>query len=331
MSRLGITERPTEDLDFLLERYVPGSCDWILRDKSFMTFLEDQSPRTSVLHITGHPGAGKSVLASFMIQHLAENLEKPVQFWYFRYDDQVKRSIRQCLLSLALQLANCVPEYQHRLTSMMGDIDSITRFDNRSIWQKLFVSTLEKLGTAVGPVYWVIDAVDESESSQTFLGYLAFLRQVKFPLRIVFLTRPQTVTRHFDKLKASLPAGRTFQVSMATPETSLELYIADELAYSPWPDVIKTRITKSLLAKSQGNFLWLTLVIKKLVDCDTVEDLEESLEETPWELVELYERMEMDLAHGLEAKEPKGKEPDKDIRLLRAILAWVTCASATLL
>lgn len=326
MSRLGIAERPTDDLDSSMESYVPGSCDWILTHETFTSFLDDQTARPSVLHVTGHPGAGKSMLASFLIHHLAEELERPVQFWYFRYDDQEKRSVRQCLLSLALQMANCIPEYFHWLTSMTSDIESITRIDNRSIWQKLFVNSLDKLGAVAGPVHWVIDAVDESESSQAFLGYLACLRQAKFPLRIVILTRPQTVTRHFDKVKASLPPGRTFQVEMAPPEASLEVYVTNELADSPWSDIVRTKITKSLLAKSQGNFLWLTLVINRLVDCDTVEELEEALEETPWELVEVYSRMEMALADALESKDLKGKHPEKDVRLLRTILAWVTCA-----
>ena len=113
MSRLGNVETPTEDLENSLEAYVPGSCDWILGHETLTSFLDDQAARPSVLHVTSQPGAAKSMLASFLIQHLADELELPVQFWYFRYDDQAKRSVRQCLLSLALQMAKCVPQY-HR-------------------------------------------------------------------------------------------------------------------------------------------------------------------------------------------------------------------------
>jgi len=100
---------------------------------------------------------------------------------------------------------------------MTGSIEAVARLGNRSIWQKLFVNTLHKLGAAVGPVHWVINAVDECESPQAFLGYLTLLGKVEFPLRIVFLTRPQTVTRHFDRVKAFLPLGRCCNIELAPP------------------------------------------------------------------------------------------------------------------
>lgn len=40
-------------------------------------------------------------------------------------------------------------------------------------------------------------------------------------------------------------------------------------------------VTATLLKKSQGNFLWLSLVTKELVNYDTAEELEQVLEETP--------------------------------------------------
>ncbi|KAI1329427.1 hypothetical protein F5Y16DRAFT_417831 [Xylariaceae sp. FL0255] len=319
MSRLGAMGRPREVLDNLLEQYVRGSCDWILTDKTFTSFVEDERPQTSILHITGQPGTGKSVLASFLIQHL-EDMSVPIQYWYFKHDDQSQRSNRQSLLSLACQCFESLPAYADRLLAMVKDIASIARSDIRSLWQKLFISPLDKT-TARDPMFWVIDALDESESAQAFLGLLASLKNVKFPLRVIFLTRSHTVTRHFEKLKAAIPANRIFQINLATPKNSLQLYIEEKLDEVPWPSELKESITASLLHKSQGNFLWLSLVLRELISCDTSEQLEGVMEETPWELVDTYRRIEQSVADDLRpADEP----------LLQAILSWVTCSERQL-
>lgn len=248
LNRLGVVVQPMDTYDSMLEQYMPGSCDWILSNEHFVSFLSDQSTQASVLHINGLPGSGKSILASFIIQHLEGRLELPTQYWYFRYDDHSKRSNRQCLLSLAVQALHSVPGYSNRLRSIGKDVDSIARSDLRSLWNKLFFGILDKIAqTETRPVYWVIDAVDESESAHAFLGLLGNLRALRFPLRVIVLARFQTVSKQVDKLKSSLPLGRLKELSMAAPKESFDLYISEKLDLTPWPDDLKERITTKLL------------------------------------------------------------------------------------
>ncbi|KAI7773485.1 hypothetical protein LA080_010575 [Diaporthe eres] len=250
LDRLGVVGQPMETSDSLLEQYMPGSCDWILSNEQFISFLSDRSTQASILHINGLPGSGKSVLASFIIQHLEERLELPTKYWYLRYDDHLKRSNRQCLLSLAVQALHSVPGYSNKLRSIGKDVDSIARSDLRRLWNKLFFGILDEIEEAgTHPVYWVIDAVDESESAQAFLGLLGNLRTLRFPLRVIVLARFQT--------------------------------------------------------KSQGSFLWLSLVVKELVTCDTDEQLQLVLDETP------------------------NLRP-ADINLCKSILSWVVCSERQL-
>lgn len=188
MNRIGIVPRPTDSTEILAEKYVWGSCDWVLAHQQFCSFVEDDKQQPSILHITAPPGSGKSVLAAFLVQHF-ENMDQSVQYWFFKYNDQLKKSIRQGLLSLAFQIAEQHSEYSNRLVSLGEDMDSIARSDLRSLWTKLFITTLDRLAGKSPPLYWVVDAVDECESAQTFLNLLASLRGSRVPLRECFSWR----------------------------------------------------------------------------------------------------------------------------------------------
>lgn len=259
------------------------------------------------------------MLASSLIRHL-ESTGLSTQYWFFRHDEY--RATRQCLLSIAFQIAYASSDYAHRLLALAHDIDSIARSDLRSLWQKLFLNLLGKLGSSdPPPLYLVIDAVDECESAQAFFGLLGSLKGFRYPLRFILLSRSQSIAKPFDKLKASLPLGTVTQTVAVSPQDSLRLSISQELEFTSWPDDLKVTITESLLDRCQGNFLWLSLVIKELICCDTVEELERVLQETPWELLELYERMEKTIVRDLKPS---------DSALIRAIMAWVTCSERQL-
>lgn len=241
-------------------------------------------------------------------------------YWFFRHDEY--RATRQCLLSIAFQIACSSPDYSHILLALANDIDSIARSDLRSLWQKMFLNIFGKLGSSnPTPLYWVIDAVDECESAQAFFGLLGSLKGIRYPLRVILLSRSQSIAKPLDKLKASLPLGTVAQTLGVSPQDSLRQSISQELEVTSWPDDLKTTVTESLLDRCQGNFLWLSLVIKELSCCDTVEELERVLQETPLELLELYERMEKTIVRDLKPS---------DSALIRTIMAWVACSERQL-
>ncbi|KAI0156467.1 hypothetical protein GGR57DRAFT_82780 [Xylariaceae sp. FL1272] len=316
---IGIDDWSAQDLDLLLERCVAHSCQWIVSTPEYRTWINDTSSKSTFLHITGHPGSGKSILAAFLVTEI-KSYNYDVQYFFFKHDDQHKRSARRFILTLVYQIASQLPTYRERLEALLENRSAILKSDARTLWQKLVVGLLLKV-LPDRPIVWIVDALDEAENSQLILTFFQSLTQQSFAIRVMFLSRPNTVARSVERLKWAAGPQDFQQITMLAPDESLLSYIRQELQLTNWDTSLKEQVTASLLSKSNGNFLWLFLVMKELVDCDTESAVELALSETPAELSAVYGRIERTLSADLRPE---------DIRLAKAILHWITCSERQL-
>lgn len=313
-------ERYKADLECDSQLYVPGSCDWILDDLHFRGWLSDDSLEPSILKLSGSPGSGKSVMAGFLVTHL-EEIQKNVQYFFFRYNEEAKRSIAVCLKMLAYQIALCMPEYRRKILPLLEDKNALARNDARGVWQRAFVNILAKMDLDE-PLFWVIDAVDECESAQILLNLLPALKEQSIPVKIIFLTRPQASLSAFERLRYKF--GSDFRQTEVVPtREGQKLFIEQELegAYGEWPQNFVNNVKDDLLRKSKGNFLWLTLVTEELRRCATEKPLEEVLSQPPEDLVGVYSRIVNSIAKTYS---------EGELQTAKRILIWITCAESQL-
>lgn len=94
---------PNTDYIFFRDSWVPGTCAWIQEQSQFSSWLDDPSQSPQLLWVRGLPGSGKSVLSSFIINHLAE-LERFCQYFFVRFGDHNKSTLGSMLSSLAFQV-----------------------------------------------------------------------------------------------------------------------------------------------------------------------------------------------------------------------------------
>ncbi|KAJ7145178.1 hypothetical protein C8R43DRAFT_1070316 [Mycena crocata] len=100
-------------LDLLCARQA-GTGDWLLRTTTFDSWLDGSG---KALWLSGIPGAGKTVLASMIIEHLS-NIQQPTRIglaWvYFDYKEESTQTPHAIFLSITRQLADSSPElYNH--------------------------------------------------------------------------------------------------------------------------------------------------------------------------------------------------------------------------
>lgn len=309
---LSVHKTPDSDFNFFRDRWVPGTCEWVLDHKAFTAWTEDQHCRPRVLWIHGNAASGKSILSSFIIDHLAQK-ELPCHYFFIRFLDQKKRTISMVLRSLACQIANNLPAYARSLSQLEAAVADLKNADYRSVWQWLFKQTLFQLDIR-RPVFLVIDGVDEADSPSSIIRLFSELSLTTIPLRVLIVSRKtHEISSAFVKL------GK--QVHMETIRTEgnahdFKSYISHEMDLAG-EDSYLEEVSSKLLDRAKGNFLWLHLAVQKVNSCYTRQDVENAMEYLPSGMEALYDRMSLSI---------QAQEKESDRRLGHDILGWTACA-----
>ncbi|SPQ24476.1 45816e37-f0e1-448b-9c52-c339576b81e8 [Thermothielavioides terrestris] len=100
-------------------------------------------------------------------------------------------------------------------------------------------------------------------------------------------------------------------------QQDIRLMVAEEIEYLLSGEDFKAKAVDEIVARSQGNFLWASLVTKQVVKCHREDEVRRVLESTPDGMHGLYDRM-MDAIKNLET--------DKDKALAKKLLTWAMYA-----
>ena len=164
---------------------MPGSCDWILEAPQVRDCLN--SKRSTTMRILGRPGTGKTVLASFLVNYLAEQNEKNVLYFFCKAGDTEKRETTHILRTLLSQLLLIDKMLYHdveRLYTKSGRATADSYVD-------VYAALLLALSKTTRPIYILIDAVDESQDPEIFLQALFEAQRVSGGRLIMLITSRQ--------------------------------------------------------------------------------------------------------------------------------------------
>lgn len=313
---LAVSETPEDDYIFFLERWMSGTCEWIHSNKAFSTWLQESRP-SGIFWLHALPASGKSIMSAYLIKHF-RHIGVICQFFFFRFGDQTKRSLSALLRSLAFQIAEQVPEYRRALLKLSADGMRLEKSDARTIWQKLFVSILFRLDLTT-PLYWILDAIDESDSSQSLLELLSKVSSSKTSVRIIMISRRNVaLSSAFSRLAGSVPVDI---ISMDDKVGDIRLYVKNEMQYMHGSVEFRSRVSHKVLERAAQNFLWVHLAMSEILQCHTQDDIEKVLEELPPGMEPLYHRMEANVARS---------NRSSDIELAKRILSWAICSRRSL-
>ncbi|MCJ1392169.1 hypothetical protein MMC18_005036 [Xylographa bjoerkii] len=190
--------------------------------------------------------------------------------------------------------------------------------NSKSIWQKLFMSALFKT-PMVRPIYLIVDALDECETATSLLKLFADTPASAALIRVIFLSRDnQSLSTIFETTWKSMPVTT---LSINESQDDLRLYVTEELKSMRGDPGFKMRVAAEIFEKADGNFLWVHLVLREVLQCHTQGAVAEALNEIPADLEALYERMLASLEKNLRPT---------DQAMGRTMLLWATCARRSL-
>lgn len=308
-----------DDLGFFRQRWMPGTCDWILSEPGFKLWLEETS-ESRVAWLNARPASGKSILASHIINHIRET-GHDCQYYFFRFGDQTKRSLNGLLRSLGFQIAKDIPAFRRELTMLVSEGIKLQKTDARIIWQKIFVSILFKLVLS-RPLYWVIDALDEADSPRILPDLLQGLSSSCTPIRVLIVSRrTELLSIAFDRLSVSTPLDLIQKCGQEHITSDIQMYVQKEMKYMRGSNELKRQIMEIILERANGNFLWVHLVLEEIVSCHTEQAIRQTLKEVPAGMGPLYQRMEQAIA---------GCPKQEDRILAKTLLGWTICARRSL-
>lgn len=310
------------DYDALRRCLVPGTCEWFLEDDKFISWMASPSLEPAILWYTAPPANGKSVLSTFIIHHLRSK-GVSCQFFLFKYSDNAKRTVANCVKSLALQLSRSQPEFRSLLAASSREalgLDSSDLSDPFLIWKNVMEGLLLPLKLSV-PIYWVIDALDECDSPKTFLECLKSFAN-KLPVRVLVLSRAtDSISIGFNRLSRSISISRIEKSSTGHNHRDIELLAQTELEHVRGSNQFRDQLLRDIMKRSEGNFLWVNMVIEEIMGCHTEESIREVLERTPSDMTRMFQHMESNMLKSI-------RQSDKP--LIRSLLEWSTCAQRPL-
>ncbi|GJN69743.1 hypothetical protein PLICBS_003795 [Purpureocillium lilacinum] len=308
-----------DDYSSLRRQWIPETCGWFLDDSQVAYCLEDP-PTSQILWYSAPPASGKSVLAAFLVDHLRASRRK-CQYFFFKHSENSRKSVANALRALVLQLTADMPDFKRRLLASSLESLGLESNDPMVIWRNTFERILFNM-EAFGPIYWIIDALDECDAPKPFLDCLASLTASRPPITVVVVSRStDSLAIAFDRASKILPVLRVGTAGQAHSQRDIAVFVSREIEHLPGNPAFRQKLQKKILSRTEGNFLWAKLVMNEIMECHTEESIDEVLDETPDDMTELYQRMERNLLSSTK----KANKP-----LIRALLEWTVCAQRAL-
>ena len=295
----------------------PGTFQWIFNDAeateiswdSFNRWLQNDE---GLYWIKGKAGSGKSTLMNYIsydaqTQDLLKTWagDTPViiaKFFFWNSGTALEKSQRGLLRTILYQILDKSPDLAVALFRAIqpGQIASLCDADSRdSYWtEKKLIGAFEQLLSVQGvsqSFCFFIDGLDEFDGDHELLVDLLQRLCSARHVKVCIASRPVAA---FEAAFAQRPSLMLQDLTA----NDIRRYITEEFQATSHGQDLATnnakpyqRFVGEILRKASGVFLWVRLVVKRLLKNfsakDTVEILEARLNEMPVDLTELFRNM----------------------------------------
>ncbi|KAJ7681640.1 ankyrin repeat-containing domain protein [Mycena rosella] len=292
----------------------PRTGEWLLQSDQFKSWSAGVG---KILWCPGIPGAGKTVLASVVVDHLRETLAQGgnigVAAIYLNHKETEVQTPWNLLAGIWRQLVFRKPVSLavHQLYEMHREPRTRPSLE---IFHDVLVSTVAEYSK----VFLIVDALDEYPENERniLLNNLSNLGQT---VNLLLTSRPHiNIHTTFEsmqtlEIRATAHDVRTYVDEQITKSSRLSKHIQSR------PD-LREEIETQIVGRSDGMFLLAKLHIISLTTKHTVKAVREALTNMPSDLQNTYEEV---MAHII-------RQNDEDRKLALSALSWISNAKRLL-
>ncbi|KAH8911516.1 hypothetical protein BR93DRAFT_975495 [Coniochaeta sp. PMI_546] len=313
----------------------PGTSTWILENSQVKDWMDKEEPSNSILWVYGKKGAGKTILASRIIDHLMEEkTESTTSFFYCREDDLNESS--KCMSLYKSLLRQLVEHNRNDLLPLYYDkkLKGQEILNNEAIARSLLELCFERDTTH----FIVIDGLDEfsaqdRSSAIQFISSIVDKSDKKSPtlgkIRVLFFSQD---LKEMRKLVASpqLSAPDVLEIQPSHVESDIRILVTQQTELLKTKFMLTTeeseRVKTMTVAGAKGMMLFAVLVMKNLIAMGDARQVISELDGPifPRNLHQAYgrilERLKRDYHEG------EGSTWDK----AKTIFEWLACAKRPL-
>lgn len=290
------------------DKLLPQSFEWILRDQQYGSWRDGNE--VCLLWIKGGAGKGKTMISIGLIEELSRILgdkSTAVTYFFCQNADNELNTLEGMMKGLILQLLNQQPTLKECLRCRW-DTEKNCFDEDLTSWRALWHILLEMVDQCdCSRVYLILDALDECQDG----GMEEFLKAIvrnglDSPNKIKWLL----TSRPLDSAERALLAGHDqVQVSLELNShylsNAVHAYIIHKVnelgCYQGYERRLKEELESQLLQKSEGTFLWVSLVCKRLESIHPDEALA-TIQNIPQGLHPLYGQ----ILNRFKSRQPKG-------------------------
>ncbi|KAI9858937.1 MAG: hypothetical protein M1813_007239 [Trichoglossum hirsutum] len=297
----------------------PGSGDWILKHEKIQNWKEADTPVSSILWLNGIPGAGKTILASVVIDSCMDDQLFTTGYFYCRGSDPEKNnctSIFKGLLNQLLSQCRDLVPYCHDRHLSSGELTLTSPGLTKQLLE-LFCQRIQKQ-------YIIIDGLDECDPTErklvlSFLNVMVDRCDMYQPgkLRVLF------VSQDYNDIRKALPTAAIISLGPTDNENDIKAYVKEwamniQRKFGLEKDQVDLIITLTC-ARARGMFLFAKLVMPNLYKLTSRPQLLEEIKTSrfPRGLEGAYERIMSRIKQDASFEEWK---------IAQKLLGWMVCA-----
>ncbi|KAF7960203.1 hypothetical protein EAE96_001801 [Botrytis aclada] len=315
---LTLIDYTSQQHDFITQRQADTG-QWLLDSSVFTEWVNSDKQK---LFCPGIPGAGKTILASIVVEELVNRFrnEKDVgiAYLYCNFRRQHDQKIDDLLLSLLKQLSG----HNSSLPGAVKDLFNLnSRVRARPSTEEIS-STLKSVIDSYSKVFIVVDALDECQTADGCR--MKFLSEI-FQLHETFQLSLFATSRHIPDIEEKFNGSMRLEIRAS--DKDVEKYLDGHISQLPGyvckskdlQNEVKTAIIKAV----DGMFLLARLNLDSLRGKRSPKVLRNALKRLPTGS-DAYDHAYKDAMERIEGQMDDEKE------LAKQVLSWITCAKTPL-